>query len=74
MFKASIRNSKATCEICSKLTIKTPERLYWLRTYFAPGSSVSVINFKHVNAGSVVSLLANFKREVKLVPSGNKKL
>ena len=26
MFKAKNRNTKARCEICSKLTVKTPER------------------------------------------------
>ena len=27
MFKVNYRNSRAKCEICSKLTIKRPERL-----------------------------------------------
>ena len=26
MFKVNIRNTRTRCEICSKLTIKTPER------------------------------------------------
>ena len=26
MFKINNRNTKTTCEICSKLTVKTPER------------------------------------------------
>ena len=26
MFKANSRNTRTRCEICSKLTIKTPER------------------------------------------------
>ena len=30
------------CEICSKLTIKTPERRYWRR----PG--VFIVNFEHL--------------------------
>ena len=43
-----IRCSKLTrCEICSKLTIKIPER----RTYFTHCSSVSIVNFEQVNAG-----------------------
>ena len=31
------------CEICSKLTIKTPER------YFIPFSSNSIVDFEQVN-------------------------
>ena len=37
MFKVYNRNARTRCEICSKLTIKTPE----LWTYFTPCSSVS---------------------------------
>ena len=29
MFKMNQRNTRTRCEICSKLTIKTPERHYW---------------------------------------------
>ena len=39
-------------EICSKSTLKTPERshrLYCLWTYFTPVSSVSIVDFKQVN-------------------------
>ena len=32
MFKVNNRNSRTRCEICSKLTIKTPERRQWNRT------------------------------------------
>ena len=46
MFKVNIRNTRARCEICSKLTIKTPERRQWL----TPCSSVSIVNFEQVNA------------------------
>ena len=31
MFKVNNRNIRASCEICSKLTIKTPERRQWHR-------------------------------------------
>ena len=44
MFKVNNRSTKTRCEICSKLTIKTPERRQWR-------SSVSVVNFELVNAG-----------------------
>ena len=29
MFKVNNRNTRTSCEICSKLTIKTPERRHW---------------------------------------------
>ena len=29
MFKVNNRNTRTRCEICSKLTIKTPERPFW---------------------------------------------
>ena len=31
MFKVNNRNIRKRCEICSKLTIKTPEQCYWRR-------------------------------------------
>ena len=34
LFKANITNTRKWCEICSKLTIKTPERRYYQRYYF----------------------------------------
>ena len=53
MLKVNNRNTRSSCETCSKLTIKTPERCYWRQTYFTPSSSVSIINFDRVNAGWV---------------------
>ena len=46
MFKVNNRSTRTRCEICSKLTIKTPER-----RYFTPYSSVFIVNFEQVNAG-----------------------
>ena len=46
MFKINNRNTRTRCEICSKLTKKTPER-----RYFTPYSSVFIVNFEQVNAG-----------------------
>ena len=59
MFKVNNRNSRARCEICSKLTIKLPERHYWRHlvpvlfsiTRFC--SSLSIINFGQLNANWV---------------------
>ena len=49
MFKVDNRNTRTRCEICSKLTMKIPERRQWR---FTPCSSIS-INFKQVNANWV---------------------
>ena len=38
------RNIRKRCEICSKLTVKAPERRQWRRRH----SSVFTINFKHI--------------------------
>ena len=40
-FKVNNRNTGTRCEICLKLTIKTPDRRQW----------VSIVNFEQVNAG-----------------------
>ena len=44
--KFNNRNKRTSCEICSKLTLKTPENI-WI--YFTPCSSVSIVNFEQVN-------------------------
>ena len=53
LLRGNNRNTRRRCEICSKLTIKTPERRHWRWTYFTPCSAVSIINFEHVIAGWV---------------------
>ena len=50
------RNTKATCEICSKLTINTPERRYWRR------SGVFIVNFEHISNIVLVFLLLTLRR------------
>ena len=42
LLKVNNRNTRTKCEICSKLTIKTPERRQWSR------SGVVIINFEHI--------------------------
>ena len=39
LLKVNNRNTRASCEICSKLTIKTPERRQWRRF------GVFIVNF-----------------------------
>ena len=60
LLKVNNRNTRARCEICSKLTVKTPQQTplapFWclhcyFPTYFTPCSSASVVNFEQVNAG-----------------------
>ena len=51
MFKANNWNTRTRCEICSKLTIKTPERHQWRR------SGVFIVNFQHISNLVLVFLL-----------------
>ena len=43
MFQVNSRNIRKKCDICSKLTIKIPERRQWLH------SGVFTVNFEHVS-------------------------
>ena len=51
MFKVNNRNTRKRCKICSKLTIKTPERHHWRR------SGVFIVNFQHISDLFIVFLL-----------------
>ena len=53
MFKVNNINTRRRCEICSKLTLKTPERRYkhWR------SSGVSIVNFEHISHLVLVFLL-----------------
>ena len=58
LFKVINRKTKKKCEICSNLTIKTPERRHgcfycYLRRHFTPFSSVFIVKFEQVNIGWV---------------------
>ena len=44
-------NTKTKCEICSDLTIKTPERCDWYH------SGIFVVNFEHISHLVLVFLL-----------------
>ena len=63
-FTCSKVNTRTMCEICSKLTIKTPERRYW--RYFTPCSSIFIVNFEHVIVGWVYSFSLCFFRKLNL--------
>ena len=51
LFKFNSRDTKERCEICSKLTIKTPQRRQWRR------SGVVIVKFENVSHLSLVFLL-----------------
>ena len=42
LLQVNSRDTRKRCQICSKLTIKTPERCQWLR------SGVFIVSFEHV--------------------------
>ena len=58
MFKVNNRNSGTRCEICSKLTIKTPERHHWHR------SCVFIVKFQHISHLVLVFLLLTLSRKM----------
>ena len=65
MFKVKNRNTRKRCGICSKLTIKTPERRQWRSSgvfivnleHSTPFSSVSIVDFEQVNICWVISYI-----------------
>ena len=56
LFKVNSRNTRKRCEICSKLTINTPERRQWRR------SGVFIVNFEHISHLVLVFLLLTLSR------------
>ena len=56
MFKANDKNTRISCEICSNLTIKTPEGPQWCR------SGVFIVNIEHISHLVLVFLLLILSR------------
>ena len=56
MFKVNNKNTRARSKICSKLTIKTPERRQWCR------SGVFIVNFGQILHLLLVFLLLTLNR------------
>ena len=56
LLKVNNRNTRARCEICSKLTINTPERRHWRR------SGVFIVNFEHISHLVLVFLLLTLNK------------
>ena len=61
MLKFNNRNIRTRCEICSNLTIKTPERRQWRH------SGVFVVNFEHISHLVLVFLLLTLSRKIPWV-------
>ena len=56
IFKANNRSTRTRCEICSKLTIKTPKRRWWRC------SGAFIVNFEHASHLFLVLLLLTLSR------------
>ena len=56
MFNVNNMNTRTRCKICSKLTIKTPERRHWRR------SGVFIFNFERISHIILVFLLLTLSR------------
>ena len=56
MFKVNNKNTGTRYEVCSRLTIKTPEQRPWRR------SSVLIVNFEHISHLVLVFLLLTLSR------------
>ena len=56
LFKVNNKNTRTRCEICSKLTMKTPERRQWRC------SGVFIVNFEHISHLILVFLLLTLGR------------
>ena len=56
MFKVNSRNSRTKCEICPKLTIKTPKQRHCRR------SGVFIVNFGHISLLVLVFLLLTLSK------------
>ena len=52
----NVRNTRTKCEICSKLTIKTPERHRWRH------SGVFIVSFEHISHFVLMFLLLTLSR------------
>ena len=56
MFRFNNRNTRTSCEISSKLKIKTPRRCYWCR------SGVFIVNFENISHLVLIFLLLTLSK------------
>ena len=62
-FKVNSRNTRTRCEICSKLTINTPERRQWHQLHCF---GVFIFNFEHISLSVVIFLLLTLSKKIWL--------
>ena len=65
LFKVNNRNTRKRCDICSKLTIKTPEQRHWRR------SDVFIVNFERISYLFLLFLLLNLNKLMLAGPTFN---
>ena len=53
LLKLNNRNTRTRCEMCSKLTLKIPERRHWRR------SGIFIVNLEHISHLALVFLSLN---------------
>ena len=58
LLKVNNRNTRTRCEICSKITIKTPERRHWRR------SGVFIVSFEHISHLVLLFLLLTLNMQL----------
>ena len=59
LLKVNNRNTRKRCEICSKLTLKTPERRQRRQRHRSIFSSASIVDFEQVNVSRELRMLMN---------------
>ena len=58
LLKDNYGSPRTKCEICSKLTVKTPKRRHWRR------SGVFIVNFKHISHLALMFLLLSLNMQL----------
>ena len=58
MFKVNNRSTNKRCELCSKLTINTPQQHHWRQ------SSVFIVNFEHISQLFLVFLSLTLNKQM----------
>ena len=65
LLKVTNKSTRKRCEMCSKLTLKTPERRQW--TYFTPFCSGFIVYFEQVNVSWVITWYSS-RKQISTIP------